>query len=79
VFWPRARLFYTIFGGELGEGAIVVSRDAAALRGAQRIVTLGSACAISFAGPQDALEPLRRLCRWVVEQADVCEVPAGPL
>jgi hypothetical protein len=29
VFWPRARLFYTIFGGELGEGAIVVSRDAA--------------------------------------------------
>lgn len=54
-------------------------RDAAALRGAQRIVTLGSACAISFAGPQDALEPLRCLCRWVVEQADVCEVPAGPL
>jgi Acyl-CoA reductase (LuxC) len=40
----------------------------AALHGAQRIVTLGSACVPSFAGPHDAIEPLRRLCRWVVQE-----------
>ncbi|MHB8691536.1 MAG: acyl-CoA reductase [Solirubrobacteraceae bacterium] len=44
-------------------------RDLAALRGAQRIATLGHACVPSFAGPQDAIEPLRRLCRWVVDES----------
>jgi hypothetical protein len=45
-------------------------RTHAGLRGAQRIVTLGHASSISFAGPQDAIEPLRRLCRWVVDEGD---------
>jgi hypothetical protein len=45
-------------------------RTYAGLRGAQRLVTLGHACSLSFAGPQDAIEPLRRLCRWVVDEGD---------
>jgi Acyl-CoA reductase (LuxC) len=40
----------------------------AGLRCAQRLVTLGNACTPSFAGPHDAMEPLRRLSRWVVDE-----------
>ncbi len=43
-------------------------RDAAALCGAQRIVSLGYSCVPTFAGPQDAFEPLHRLCRWVTDE-----------
>ena len=43
-------------------------REFAGLRGGQRVVSLGFSCMPSFAGPQDALEPLRRLCRWVVDE-----------
>jgi hypothetical protein len=43
-------------------------REYAGLRGGQRIVSLGFSCMPSFAGPQDAFEPLRRLCRWVVDE-----------
>jgi hypothetical protein len=42
----------------------------AGLRGAQRLVTLGNACTPSFAGPHDAIEPLRRLCRWVLDETE---------
>jgi hypothetical protein len=45
-------------------------RRKAGLRGAQRLVTLGNACTPSFAGPHDAIEPLRRLCRWVVDETE---------
>lgn len=38
----------------------------AALRGAQRITSLGMATAEGGAQPHDAMEPLRRLARWIV-------------
>jgi hypothetical protein len=45
-------------------------RHKVGLRGAQRLVTLGNACTPSFAGPHDAIEPLRRLCRWVLDETE---------
>jgi hypothetical protein len=44
-------------------------RDVLPLHGAQRLVSLGYACNVTLAGPQDALEPLRRMCKWVVDEA----------
>ena len=46
-------------------------RDVLPLYGAQRLVSLGYACSVTLAGPQDALEPLRRMCKWIVEE--VCD------
>ena len=55
-------------------------RELAGLRGAQRVVSLGYSCVPTFAGPQDALEPLRRLCRWVTDERLSTEVhPLGDL
>jgi hypothetical protein len=55
-------------------------REFAGLRGGQRVVSLGYSCMPSFAGPQDAFEPLRRLCRWVVdEESDPANQPLGDI
>jgi hypothetical protein len=55
-------------------------RDVAGLCGAQRIVSLGYACVPTFAGPQDAFEPLHRLARWVTdEQLSPASHPLGIL
>ena len=43
-------------------------RDRLALQGAQRVVTLGFACVSMNHGLQDAIEPLRRMCRWIVNE-----------
>jgi hypothetical protein len=40
-------------------------RDACALRGGQRIVSLGFATSGNWAGPHDAIEPMRRMVRWI--------------
>lgn len=40
-------------------------RGACAIRGAQRIVSLGHATSAGLAGPHDAIEPLSRMVRWV--------------
>jgi hypothetical protein len=40
-------------------------RDRLGLHGAQRVVSLGLALSTMLALPQDAIEPLRRMCRWV--------------
>jgi hypothetical protein len=40
-------------------------RDRLGLHGAQRVVSLGLALSPMLALPQDAMEPLRRMCRWV--------------
>ncbi len=43
-------------------------RDRLALQGAQRIVSLGQAAAMGNHGVQDGIEPLRRMCRWIVDE-----------
>ncbi|MFX0064214.1 MAG: acyl-CoA reductase [Candidatus Hermodarchaeota archaeon] len=46
-------------------------RDDLILHGVQRIVSLGFAPNGSLVTPQDALEPLRRMCKWVMDEASV--------
>jgi len=43
-------------------------RDRLPLFGAQRLTSLGYACSPTVAMPQDAIEPLRRMCKWIVEE-----------
>ncbi len=44
-------------------------RDSLALQGAQRMVTLGRAIGMPGHGIQDAIEPWRRMCRWIVDES----------
>ena len=46
-------------------------RDRLPLFGAQRLTSLGYACHVATAMPQDAIEPVRRLCKWIVDET--CE------
>ncbi|MFM0505506.1 acyl-CoA reductase [Paraburkholderia caffeinilytica] len=48
------------------------------LHGAQRIVSLGYAVAMKWAAPQDAIEPLRRMGKWISNQINTPEVTPGP-
>ena len=50
-------------------------RDACALRGGQRIVPLGCATSGSQVGPWDAIEPMRRMVRWLRD--DTMDKPSG--
>ncbi|HXY66300.1 MAG TPA: acyl-CoA reductase [Mycobacterium sp.] len=43
-------------------------RDTLPLFGAQRLTSLGYACSVAVAAPQDAIEPIRRMCKWVVDE-----------
>jgi hypothetical protein len=43
-------------------------RDVLALHGAQRLVSLGYAAHATHALPQDAIEPVRRMVRWIVDE-----------
>ncbi len=43
-------------------------RNTLPLFGAQRLTSLGYACNITSAKPQDAIEPLRRMCKWIVDE-----------
>jgi hypothetical protein len=43
-------------------------RDRLSFQGAQRIVALGGANMMDSATPQDGIEPLRRICKWIVEE-----------
>lgn len=43
-------------------------RDLLPLFGAQRLTSLGYACHITSAMPQDAIEPVRRMCKWIVDE-----------
>ncbi|WP_319448700.1 MULTISPECIES: acyl-CoA reductase [unclassified Mycobacterium] len=50
-------------------------RDRLPLFGAQRLVSLGYAASVNFTIPQDAMEPMRRMCKWIVdEQCDPSRV-----
>ncbi len=44
-------------------------RDLLPLFGAQRLTSLGYACNVTIAMPQDAIEPLRRMAKWIVEES----------
>ncbi len=51
-------------------------RDQLPLYGAQRLTSLGYACHVNPAMPQDAIEPVRRMCKWIVdEECDPARVP----
>jgi hypothetical protein len=43
-------------------------REVLALHGAQRLVSLGHAADPNVALPQDAIEPVRRMARWIVDE-----------
>lgn len=43
-------------------------RNTLPLFGAQRLTTLGYACSVAVAAPQDAIEPIRRMCKWIVDE-----------
>ena len=43
-------------------------RDRLPLFGAQRLTSLGYACHVTTAAPQDAIEPVRRMCKWIVDE-----------
>jgi hypothetical protein len=43
-------------------------RETLALHGAQRLVSLGHAANPNVALPQDAIEPVRRMARWIVDE-----------
>lgn len=57
---------YTQTVGVYPDSLMYELRDRLPLFGAQRLTSLGYACNPSFAGPWDALEPLRAICRWVI-------------
>jgi len=43
-------------------------RDTLGLHGAQRLTSLGHAADASISLPQDGVEPVRRMVRWVVDE-----------
>jgi Acyl-CoA reductase (LuxC) len=60
---------YTQTIGIYPESLKLALRDKLPLFGAQRLTTLGYACSVPLAAPQDAIEPMRRMCKWIVEEA----------
>jgi hypothetical protein len=76
----RAVTAYTQTIGIYPEELIPKIRDRLAYQGAQRLVTLGYvATARTIAGPQDGIEPLRRMCKWILnEQHDPAVKPFWP-
>lgn len=64
----RAVTAYTQTVGIYPESLKEALRDSLPLFGAQRLTSLGYACHVSTAMPQDAIEPLRRMCKWIVDE-----------
>jgi hypothetical protein len=62
---------YTQTVGIYPESLKEALRDRLPLFGAQRLTSLGYACHVATAMPQDAIEPVRRLCKWIVDET--CE------
>jgi hypothetical protein len=53
-------------------------KDRLPLFGAQRIVSLGYAVALKWAAPQDGIEPLRRMGKWISNQIAAPETTPAP-
>jgi len=64
----RAVTSYTQTIGIYPESLKRELRDRLAIHGAQRLVSLGHAIGMPNHGLQDAIEPWRRMCRWIVEE-----------
>lgn len=64
----RAVTSYTQTVGVYPESLKKQLRDELPLFGAQRLTSLGYACNVATATPQDAIEPLRRMCKWIFEE-----------
>lgn len=60
---------YTQTVGVYPESLKEALRDLAPLHGAQRLVSLGYAADPSVALPQDAIEPVRRMVKWIVDES----------
>lgn len=67
---------YTQTVGVYPEALKLRLRDELPLFGAQRIVTLGYAMTSNPALPQDAIEPMRRMVKWIVDEE--CPVESCP-
>jgi hypothetical protein len=67
---------YTQTVGVYPESLKTRLRDELPLYGAQRIVTLGYAMTANPALPQDAIEPVRRMVKWIVDEE--CPVETCP-
>ena len=59
---------YTQTVGVFPESLKEEIKDIMPLYGAQRIVSLGYASNVTIAGPQDAIQPLPRMVKWVVDE-----------
>ena len=68
---------YTQTVGVYPDGLMENVRETLPIYGVQRIVPLGyMTSGGSFAGPHDALEPVRRMCKWIVNNhCDIEKVP----
>jgi len=64
----RAVNAYTQTVGVYPESLKRELRDRLPLFGAQRLTSLGYACHVATAMPQDAIEPVRRMCKWIVDE-----------
>ena len=64
----RAMNAYTQTVGIYPESLKRELRDALPLYGVQRLVSLGYAASATYALPHDAIEPVRRLAKWIVEE-----------
>ncbi|MFW9855779.1 MAG: acyl-CoA reductase, partial [Candidatus Thorarchaeota archaeon] len=62
---------YTQTAGIYPETLKTHIRDRLVMHGVQRIVSLGHAGNGSFATPQDAIEPLRRQVKWVMDEQTI--------
>lgn len=59
---------YTQTVGIYPESLKLQLRDALALHGAQRFTSLGYAVAAAVAAPQDGIESMRQMCKWIVNE-----------
>jgi hypothetical protein len=64
----RAMNSYTQTVGVYPDSLKTELRDILPLHGAQRLVSLGYAAHPSMAVPQDAIEPVRRMVKWIVDE-----------
>jgi hypothetical protein len=51
-------------------------RDRLVFNGAQRLTSLGYMLKAAMAGPHDGIEPVRRMCKWIIDESnDPARVP----